>query len=205
MFQFLRRVSTSFLPRPDRPWRDDATSHAPTIGRKRRYSVTEHVEDDSPSMAKKAKNGPVSVKLDTECDSASEGSSPGTTPVEGQGVKEVTKGVKEVDLEDEDRAKDASSIPPEGVPLPDSPSPLPEAESEPLAANLEAGEETEDQKHAEDEDSVASSAPEEGAEGTEDSDSPEVAETDGTEGTTPAQDVITTTTEDDGPAETLEA
>lgn len=185
-----------------------ATSHAPIIGRKRRFSVTEQDEDDSPSMAKKAKNEPVSVKLDTECDSASEGSSAGTTPVEGQGVKEVTTGVKEVDLEDKDRVEDAPSIPPEGVPLPDSPSPSPEvAETEP--ANLDASEETVDRKHADDEDSVASSAQEEDAEeGTEDSGSseaePEVAETDDTEGTTPAQDVITTTAEDDTPAKTLE-
>ncbi|KAF8556574.1 hypothetical protein OG21DRAFT_1391329, partial [Imleria badia] len=170
MFQFLRRVSGSFLPRPDRPWSDDATSHAPTIGRKRRHSVTEQDGDGSSfSSAKRTKNDP--VKPDTECNSSG-GESPKTDappPVEGQDVKEVTKGVKEVDLEDAHNLEDAS-IRPEGVPLPDSPSgsPEPEPESrepEPAASDEieETKEETKDVENADDEDSVASSAPEEDA------------------------------------------
>ncbi|KAH0831146.1 hypothetical protein J3R83DRAFT_13717 [Lanmaoa asiatica] len=168
MFQFLRRVSGSLLPRPDRPWRDDATSHAPTIGRKRRHSVTEQDDDDSASStAKRTKNDP--VKPDTECDSPSDGESPNGNAVpslSGQEVKEVTKGVKEVDLEDRDKVEDASSIRPEGVPLPDSPSgsPVPESESEsPEPAKSDVVEETK-QEHPDNEDSVASSVSEDDTE-----------------------------------------
>ncbi|KAI9460693.1 hypothetical protein HD554DRAFT_1992177, partial [Boletus coccyginus] len=169
MFQFIRRVSGSLLPRPDRPWRDDATSHAPTIGRKRRRSITEQDSDRSASSTvKRTKSDP--VKLDTECDSASGGESPkgdSVPPVEGQGVKEVTNGVKEVDLEDKDKLEDASSILPEGVPLPDSPSGSAEPESEapePEPAESDADEETQDQERADDnKDSVASSVPEDDA------------------------------------------
>lgn len=84
-------------------------------------------------------------------------------PVEGQDVKEVTKGVKEVDLEDKGTAEDAPSIRPEGVPLPDSPSgtPQPESESqEPELAEVNEVEESKSQKLAGDTDSIASSAPE---------------------------------------------
>ena len=195
MFQFLRRVSGSLLPRPDRPWRDDgechdpyctpcnspcsirsrrplATSHAPTIGRKRRYSVTEQDVDDTASTAKRTKND--LANPDTEYDSASDRESTkedAVPPVEGQDVKEVTKGVKEVDLEDEDKAADPSSIRPEGVPLPDSPSGSPEPESEsPELAKSDIVEETKDEEHADDKDSVASSSLEDDAEeGVEDS------------------------------------
>ncbi|KAG6380146.1 hypothetical protein JVT61DRAFT_8233 [Boletus reticuloceps] len=131
MFQFIRRFSGSFLPRPDRPWRDDATSHAPTIGRKRRHSVIEQDRDGSASISKRTKND--IVKPDTECDSASGGGSPegdAISPVEGQDVKGVTKGVKEVDLEDKLKVEVVSSLWPEGIPLPDSPSASPEPESE---------------------------------------------------------------------------
>ncbi|KAF9238998.1 hypothetical protein BU15DRAFT_47150 [Melanogaster broomeanus] len=127
MFKFIRRVSTSLLSRPDRPWRDDATSNAPTIGRKRRFSVTEH-DDDEPasSTAKKAKEEP--IQLDAESEStAGESSNGEATPIiEGEGVKEVTEGVKEVDLEDKEGAL---STRPEGVPLPDSRCGTPQPES----------------------------------------------------------------------------
>ena len=154
----------AFSTRSDCPL---ATSHAPTIGHKRRRSVTEQDHGDSASSsAKRTKSDP--VKPDSECDSASEGESPrgdAIPPVEGQDVKEVTEGVKEVDLEDTDKLEDAS-IRPEGVPLPDSPSGSPEPESEspepePEPAESDAAEET---KHADDEDSVASSAPKDDAE-----------------------------------------
>lgn len=118
---------------------------------------------------KRTKSDP--VKPDTECDSASGGESPkgdSVPPVEGQGVKEVTNGVKEVDLEDKDKLEDASSILPEGVPLPDSPSGSAEPESaspEPEPAESDADEETQDQERADDnKDSVASSVPEDDAE-----------------------------------------
>lgn len=92
-------------------------------------------------------------------------------------MKEVTNGVKEVDLEDKDKLEDASPIRPEGVPLPDSPSgspepgsesPEPEPEPEPKPANSDTVEGTQDQDHADDnKDSVASSMPEDDAEGAE--------------------------------------
>lgn len=178
-----------------------ATSHAPTIGRKRRYSVTEQDDDDSSSSAaKRAKNDP--VKPDTECDSASEGESPkedAATPVEGQEVKEVTKGVNEVDLEDKDKVEDTSSIPPEGVPLPESPSGSPEPESEsPEPAESDAVQETKDQEHPDDEDSVASSVPKDDADDADEEAEaePVAASTDvATDGTTPAQEVTLATVE----------
>lgn len=149
-------------------WVPLATSHAPTIGRKRRHSVTEQDDDGSASLAaKRSKTDPVEPA--TECDSPSRGDSPKadeTPPVEGRDVKEVTKGVKEVDLEDRDKLEDASSILPEGVPLPDSPSgsPEPGSESRELEpAKPDEVEETTDQEHADlasDKDSLASSAPE---------------------------------------------
>ena len=149
-----------------------ATSHAPTIGRKRRRSVTEQDHRDSASSpAKRTKND--SVTPDTECDSASGGESPKgdvVPPVEGQDVKEVTKGVKEVDLEDKDKLEDAS-IRPEGVPLPDSPSGSPEPRSESSEiepAKSDEVEETRDQEHTDDQESIASSPPvDDGEEGAE--------------------------------------
>ncbi|KAF8452488.1 hypothetical protein L210DRAFT_846212 [Boletus edulis BED1] len=194
MFQFIRRFSGSFLPRPDRPWRDDATSHAPTIGRKRRHSVTEQDRDGSASISKRTKND--IVKPDTECDSVSGGGSPegdAISPVEGQDVKGVTEGVKEVDLEDKLKVEVASSIWPEGIPLPDSPSASPEPESEsqePESPQSDEVEQTKDEEHADDKDSLASSRPgddvEEGAE-----EEPATTNTDASQDEiTPAQEVI---------------
>lgn len=177
-----------------------ATSHAPTIGRKRRYSVTEQDDDDSPSStAKKTKSD--TVKPDTECDSASEGESPkedAAPPIDGQEVKEVTKGVNEVDLEDKDEVEDRSSIRPEGVPLPDSPSGSPDPESEsPEPAESDPVQETRDQEHPEDKDSVASSAPEYDADEEAEAE-PVTANTDAAaDGTTPAQGVTLATVESD--------
>ncbi|TFY54842.1 hypothetical protein EVJ58_g8621 [Rhodofomes roseus] len=50
MYKLIRRISSSFFPRPDRPWSEDATSSAPQIGRKRRLSSTE--PDLEPSAKK---------------------------------------------------------------------------------------------------------------------------------------------------------
>ncbi|KIJ63629.1 hypothetical protein HYDPIDRAFT_92216 [Hydnomerulius pinastri MD-312] len=133
MFKFIRRVSTSLLPRPDRPWRDDATSNAPTIGRKRRFSVTEQDDSDSPeSSAKKVKGE--AILVDGESAPPSADAEPTTKAEEGEDVKSVTEGVKEVDLEDKshtekreveggdaEEAGESSTTCPEVVPLPESP------------------------------------------------------------------------------------
>ncbi|KAG7445225.1 uncharacterized protein BT62DRAFT_981197 [Guyanagaster necrorhizus] len=97
MFGLIRRISQSVIPRPDRPWDDDATSNAPKTGRKRRFSTTEDLDDD-PTNNKKIR-----------------GDSPATpveTPLIEKEVKAVTKGVKEVDLGDKEAA-------PENIPLPE--------------------------------------------------------------------------------------
>jgi len=122
-------------------------------------------------MSKRTKND--IVKPDTDCDSASGGGSPegdATSTVEGQDVKGVTKGVKEVDLEDKLKVEAVSSIRPEGIPLPDSPSASPEPESEsqePESPQSDEVEQTKDEEHADDKDSLASSRPEDDAEGAE--------------------------------------
>ncbi|TFK53135.1 hypothetical protein OE88DRAFT_1643812 [Heliocybe sulcata] len=94
MFQNLvRRISGSFFLRPDRPWSDDATSNAPQIGRKRRLSDSERDDEPYPSSTKRSKGGLVA---DEERDG-----SPAPAK-ETQDVKEIRKGVKDVELEDEE-------------------------------------------------------------------------------------------------------
>ncbi|KAK0460706.1 uncharacterized protein EV420DRAFT_1478455 [Desarmillaria tabescens] len=98
MFGLIRRISQSVIPRPDRPWDDDATSNAPKTGRKRRFSTTERDVKDDPVNNKKIR-----------------GDSPVTTaetPLVDKEVKAVTKGVKGVELEDKEAA-------PESIPLPE--------------------------------------------------------------------------------------
>ncbi|KAG1888346.1 hypothetical protein F4604DRAFT_1505697, partial [Suillus subluteus] len=153
MFKFIRRVSTSFLPRPDRPWRDDATSNAPTIGRKRCFSFVEDDDDDSASTSVK--------KLKGESTQA-EGSSPSIPTVsdkkEGEDVKSVTQGVKDVEL---DEKKLDSCSGPEEVPLPDSPGRTPQLDTTSTEEAATAPEEEADKKDAQDDsdtDSVASSS-----------------------------------------------
>ncbi|KAK7053034.1 hypothetical protein VNI00_004355 [Paramarasmius palmivorus] len=109
MFGLVRRISNSFIPRPDRPWEEDATSNAPKIGRKRRRSMTDR-EQDAPmdGSSKKKVRGDTPVVTATD----GEGSTPAPQP-ETEAVKEVTKGVKGVELEDKDKVE------PESVPLPD--------------------------------------------------------------------------------------
>jgi len=150
MFKFIRRVSTSLLPRPDRPWRDDATSNAPTIGRKRRFSFTE--DDDSASTCTKKARGE-SVQA--------EGNTPPTLEIpeqkEGEDVKSVTQGVKDVELED----KVDSPSDPEEVSLPESPGRTPPPDTELAEEEAVAPEEETEQKDTEDDsdaDSVASSS-----------------------------------------------
>ena len=124
MFQLLRRISGSVFPRNDRPWADDgvplfpacfsqfasltgprtATSTAPTIGRKRRLSSVDMNIGDPPagSLSKKSRRG-------TDGD-ASEDEEPASSPVTSspppprsspppEDVKEVTTGVKEIQLD----------------------------------------------------------------------------------------------------------
>ncbi|KAI6041521.1 hypothetical protein EDC04DRAFT_3059712 [Pisolithus marmoratus] len=118
MFKFLRRVSTSFLPGPDRPWREDATSNAPTIGRKRRFSITDHDEEEEFGSIRGKKPRTAAMQLDG-VEALTKDSKEGQT--DGEGVKSVTQGVKQVDLEDtRDQARPAQ---PEAIPLPESPSP----------------------------------------------------------------------------------
>ncbi|KIJ16362.1 hypothetical protein PAXINDRAFT_132273 [Paxillus involutus ATCC 200175] len=190
MFGFIRRVSTSLLPRPDRPWRDDATSNAPTIGRKRRFSVTEHDDDDSASPTAKKAKGELG-QLDAEAEPASTGEDTkgeATQAAEGEDVREVTKGVKEVDLED----KEGGSSRPEGVPLPDSPcgTPQPESELSEEALRSDAVEETNGQEHPDDQDSVASSSGK--ADGSKEAEkgSEDKAELAATTTNTPADEVV---------------
>ncbi|KAI0058343.1 hypothetical protein BV25DRAFT_1830179 [Artomyces pyxidatus] len=93
MFKLLRRISSSVYPRPDRPWGDDATSNAPTIGRKRRMSDE---DDDMPDVGTTRKR-----RGQLEREGTSE---LGELSVKGKetdpAVKEVTQGVKQVDLEE---------------------------------------------------------------------------------------------------------
>ncbi|KAG2126585.1 hypothetical protein DEU56DRAFT_862132 [Suillus clintonianus] len=155
MFKFIRRVSTSFLPRPDRPWRDDATSNAPTIGRKRRFSFVEDDDDNSTSTGVKKLKGD---------STQAEGSTPPIPAVpdqkEGEDVKSVTQGVKDVELDGTIQELDSSSGP-EEIPLPDSPggAPQPDIKSTEEAATAPEGKA--DKQGAQDNsdaDSVASSS-----------------------------------------------
>ncbi|KAI6132922.1 hypothetical protein EV401DRAFT_1821087, partial [Pisolithus croceorrhizus] len=119
MFKFLRRVSTSFLPRPDRPWREDATSNAPTVSRKRRFSIIDHDEEEFGSVSGK-KPKTEAMQLDGVEASTKDGDE---GRAEGEEVKFVTKGVKQVDLED--TVVQGPPAHPEAIPLPESPSPQP--------------------------------------------------------------------------------
>jgi len=97
MFQNLvRRISGSFFLRPDRPWSDDATSNAPQIGRKRRLSDADRDEESYPSSTKRSKGGLVAEEERDESPSPAK---------ETQDVKDIRKGVKEVELEDKEEGE----------------------------------------------------------------------------------------------------
>ncbi|KAJ3880453.1 hypothetical protein F5051DRAFT_399784 [Lentinula edodes] len=138
MFGLFRRISNSVLPRPDRPWDDDATSNAPKVGRKRRLSSTERdlAEDkEEQSRSKKHRGDTPQTSLESPTVATSvEEETGNTSQVDLEGVKEVTEGVKEVDLEDKqtaehsdeaevattsDDSNDETVVAPETVPLPD--------------------------------------------------------------------------------------
>ena len=132
MFKVLRRISSSIYPRPDRPWGDDgvsrpflldhhgrlieeltATSNAPSIGRKRRMNDEDADEQEAGSSRKRR------GQVERQDTSSSELGELGVKVVKGSevdpDVKQVTRGVKEVELEDKkedsrttDGKKDAS-------------------------------------------------------------------------------------------------
>ncbi|GAW03499.1 hypothetical protein LENED_005228 [Lentinula edodes] len=138
MFGLFRRISNSVLPRPDRPWDDDATSNAPKVGRKRRLSSTERdlaedKEEQSRSKKHRGDTPQTPLELPTVATSVEEETG-NTSQVDLEGVKEVTEGVKEVDLEDKqtaehsdeaevattsDDSNDETVVAPETVPLPE--------------------------------------------------------------------------------------
>ncbi|KAJ6591068.1 hypothetical protein DFH09DRAFT_192787 [Mycena vulgaris] len=110
MFSLIRRFSGSVIPRPDRPWEEDPTSNAPHVGRKRRMADEDRDDDDEEqSRLKKVRAAASDVQPDA-CESSS---TPLSSAKESAAVKEVTQGVKEVDLEEKPLAL------PETVPLPE--------------------------------------------------------------------------------------
>ncbi|KAI0686327.1 hypothetical protein BC835DRAFT_1380140 [Cytidiella melzeri] len=125
--RLVRRISTSLFPRPDRPWNDDATSNAPSIqiGTKRRFNDEDDEDDAGDLMPPPSTPGTPTtpgtprkelgygsimkkqrVKIDTE------GEEQQSTPPKADngdvssqeqgavenGVKEVTEGVREVEI-----------------------------------------------------------------------------------------------------------
>jgi len=111
MFKVLRRISSSIYPRPDRPWSDDATSNAPSIGRKRRMNDEDADGEEAGSTRKR--------RGQLERQDTSELSELGVKGTKGSeadsGVKQVTRGVKEVGLEDKKEESDTDDGKPEGV------------------------------------------------------------------------------------------
>ncbi|PSR81758.1 hypothetical protein PHLCEN_2v6267 [Hermanssonia centrifuga] len=127
MYKLIRRISSSFFPRADRPWNDDgeSTSNAPQVGQKRRLGTPDLEDLPSPQSAKRLKAEKVD---DDEHDTQGEGSS-ARAAQDSEDVKEVTKGVREVELE-EGEAKNTEAAPGTAatVPLPASPELKPQAE-----------------------------------------------------------------------------
>ncbi|ESK91685.1 hypothetical protein Moror_10659 [Moniliophthora roreri MCA 2997] len=112
MFGLVRRISSSLIPRPDRPWEEDATSNAPKIGRKRRRSTTDRDQGvGGDESTKKKVRGDTPVTPATEVNGAEASSS--TAQPDTEAVKEVTKGVRDVELEDKEK------LAPESIPLPE--------------------------------------------------------------------------------------
>ncbi|KAN0139265.1 hypothetical protein V8E53_002766 [Lactarius tabidus] len=125
MFKLLRRISSSIYPRPDRPWSDDATSNAPTIGRKRRLSDEDGDGDDVQDAGSSRKRR---VPLEREGTSSELGELRAKGTEIDPGVKEVTRGVKEVELEDK---KEGSAANDDGKGTVEEASTSPESETEP--------------------------------------------------------------------------
>ncbi|KAJ7135391.1 hypothetical protein C8R43DRAFT_955928 [Mycena crocata] len=114
MFSLLRRFSGSVIPRPDRPWEEDPTSNAPHAGRKRRMADEDRDEDDEEqSRLKKVRGATDEAQPDAQSAARDSSTTPLPQAKESEGVKEVTEGVKEVELEEKLQAL------PESVPLPE--------------------------------------------------------------------------------------
>ncbi|KIP04038.1 hypothetical protein PHLGIDRAFT_31548 [Phlebiopsis gigantea 11061_1 CR5-6] len=120
MYRLFRRISGSIFPRPDRPWDEDATSTAPQIGKKRRMSD----EDDEPSTPSLKKSRTGLLAKDGEA-VVEEGPSQVEKDEAAEGMKEVTKGVQEVEIDETKKAvsvDEASAAEKAAdVPLPESP------------------------------------------------------------------------------------
>ncbi|KAJ7747944.1 hypothetical protein DFH07DRAFT_889070, partial [Mycena maculata] len=113
MFSLLRRFSGSVIPRPDRPWEEDPTSNAPHVGRKRRMADEDRDEDEDEQARLKKIRGATSEQQPDALSARDSSSTPLPQANETAGVKEVTQGVKEVELEEKLQAL------PESVPLPE--------------------------------------------------------------------------------------
>ncbi|KAG5639751.1 hypothetical protein H0H81_000031 [Sphagnurus paluster] len=134
MFGLIRRISHSVIPRPDRPWADDPTSNAPQKGRKRRLSATEREQDVQKEESLKKK-----IRGESTASDAGD--------LESKAVKEVTRGVRDVDLEadgDQKEIVEADNVAPEAVPLPDEESGELDEPSTVVAPTLEAEGEVDD-------------------------------------------------------------
>jgi len=117
MYKLLRRISGSFsfTSRLDRDRADDAVN-APQIGQKRRMSDDDDADAEG-SLSKRSRNGAI-PELDEEEQTPikthenspeTESEPPSAGPAnETEGVRQVTNGVKEVELE-EDKAKSEGS------------------------------------------------------------------------------------------------
>ncbi|KAJ2919738.1 hypothetical protein MD484_g748, partial [Candolleomyces efflorescens] len=108
MFSLIRRISYGVIPRPDRPWEEDATSNAPARRKKRRLSSTERDERDESEELSRSKKLRQSPEEDPDQEATSERDTPLPQP-ETKEVKEVTQGVKEVDLDKDASADDEAS------------------------------------------------------------------------------------------------
>ncbi|KAF8878813.1 hypothetical protein CPB84DRAFT_1688186 [Gymnopilus junonius] len=128
MFGLIRRISYGVIPRADRPWEEDPTSNAPQRRKKRRLSSTERPDIDADEEAANKKARAESGTPDADRDATFLMPPPATSvgaSADTQEVKEVTQGVKEVDLD----GRDATPAPaeeedhfvpaPESIPLPD--------------------------------------------------------------------------------------
>jgi len=115
MFKLLRRISVGVIPRPDRPWDEDATSNAPRTNRKRRLSPTERDEADEGKAGKKVRGDSATPSV---ADADATFLAPSSSGPDTKEVKEVTRGVREVELEDEPE-RVVSETAPEFIPLPE--------------------------------------------------------------------------------------
>ncbi|KAG6850619.1 hypothetical protein H0H93_010811 [Arthromyces matolae] len=96
------------------------TSNAPTRGKKRRLSISER--DHEPADLEEFKKKKIRSDRDTpEVEATPEPQQQSPTEEKDQnekGVKEVTKGVLHVELNDNDKTQESEEVKPETVPLP---------------------------------------------------------------------------------------